>query len=296
MKRSLLPLIMALLVGSPSAHGNLLIHYDAAEMPVGSSRTIHLELVPGVHVAGGGVTFEYDPSDIAVQIVGMDFGSFGGPTQAVHMVRAEPGRIVFGVSRFQGLGYTAPVAERIAYLTITRLNTNPFTIQVSDGFVGEDGGTQFQNVPLSDIAIGSVPEDSDGDGIADAWEYFWFGNLTTAGVGTDFDGDGVSDLNHSLNGTNPRIPYLINDPAIAAASLQPAQGRLALTMPTDANVQYRLQITESLYSPIWPDAFFFLTPALSGSTNILIGTGNPETIYLPLPATEPWFYRIQVRE
>jgi hypothetical protein len=36
--------------------------------------------------------------------------------------------------------------------------------------------------------------DTDGDHIPDAWEYRYFGNLTTAGIGTDFDGDGLTDL------------------------------------------------------------------------------------------------------
>jgi hypothetical protein len=36
--------------------------------------------------------------------------------------------------------------------------------------------------------------DIDNDGLPDAWEYQFMGDLVTAGPGTDFDGDGLSDL------------------------------------------------------------------------------------------------------
>ncbi len=36
--------------------------------------------------------------------------------------------------------------------------------------------------------------DADDDGMPDAWEYQYFGNLATASYGTDFDGDGLTDL------------------------------------------------------------------------------------------------------
>ena len=45
--------------------------------------------------------------------------------------------------------------------------------------------------------------DSDGDGIPDAWELLWFGNLTTANASSDYDGDGSSDRQECLADTNP---------------------------------------------------------------------------------------------
>jgi hypothetical protein len=48
--------------------------------------------------------------------------------------------------------------------------------------------------------------DSDGDGIADAFERFWTGNLTTMNATSDQDHDGSSDLAEYLADTNPLDP------------------------------------------------------------------------------------------
>ena len=50
--------------------------------------------------------------------------------------------------------------------------------------------------------------DSDNDGMADAWELLYFGNLDRDGTG-DYDGDGISDLDEFLNGSNPVEDYRI---------------------------------------------------------------------------------------
>ena len=48
-----------------------------------------------------------------------------------------------------------------------------------------------------------VSPDTDSDGIADAWEFQKFGNLSLAGIGTDTDGDGESDAAEYAADTNP---------------------------------------------------------------------------------------------
>ena len=50
------------------------------------------------------------------------------------------------------------------------------------------------------IAAGA---DTDGDGIADAWERVEFGDLTTANATSDNDHDGMTDLQEYLAGTDP---------------------------------------------------------------------------------------------
>ena len=48
--------------------------------------------------------------------------------------------------------------------------------------------------------------DSDGDGIADAFEYQFAGNLFTMNATSDFDRDGSTDLQEYLAGTDPTNP------------------------------------------------------------------------------------------
>jgi hypothetical protein len=44
--------------------------------------------------------------------------------------------------------------------------------------------------------------DTDQDGIDDAWEQLFFGNLTTANSTSDYDRDGYTDLQEYLNNKN----------------------------------------------------------------------------------------------
>lgn len=51
-----------------------------------------------------------------------------------------------------------------------------------------------------------MSEDSDGDGLLDAWEFENFGNLRDQSHPDDPDGDGVDNLAEMQAGTNPNDP------------------------------------------------------------------------------------------
>src|SRR6185436_9096801 len=72
--------------------------------------------------------------------------------------------------------------------------------------------TQFSPLPTQrgrteriDLRLGSAPTDSDGDGLADAWEQQYFGNLS-ANPADDTDGDGLNNFREFRAGTNPTDP------------------------------------------------------------------------------------------
>ncbi|ADV46073.1 immunoglobulin-like domain-containing protein [Nitratifractor salsuginis] len=68
------------------------------------------------------------------------------------------------------------------------------------------------NVSFPAMSPGTLYADSDGDGMADVWEYMKFGNLSVAQYDdnnkTDYDGDGYYDLDEFLNGSDPLVPYI----------------------------------------------------------------------------------------
>lgn len=89
--------------------------------------------------------------------------------------------------------------------------------------------------------------DADADGIADAWEFQKFGNLSTAGIGTDKDGDGQSDAAEYVADTNPnsagdflRVISQTYNAGMTQVTLQ-----IATTRPSR---QYRIQSSTTLLS------------------------------------------------
>lgn len=87
--------------------------------------------------------------------------------------------------------------------------------------------------------------DTDNDGMADAWEIQKFGNLITAGIGTDKDKDGQSDAAEYAADTNPnaatehlRIISHSYNAGVTQVSLQ-----FATTRPTR---RYQIQTSTTL--------------------------------------------------
>ncbi len=81
-------------------------------------------------------------------------------------------------------------------------NWNPAVGQAGSytiNFVADDG--QLTTTQPATITVNPAG-DTDGDGMADAWELEHFGNLDRDGSG-DFDGDGISDLEEYENNTDP---------------------------------------------------------------------------------------------
>ena len=116
----------------------------------------------------------------------------------------------------------------------------------------------------------SVFEDSDGDGIPDAWETLFFGNLTTVNATSDHDGDGSSDYAEFVAGTNPTNPA-----SCFAVTGMPGSGanEFVLQWGSVSNKSYSISRTpdlqESLFGPIATN--LPATPPLNTYTDRLEG-------------------------
>ena len=128
--------------------------------------------------------------------------------------------------------------------------------------------------------------DTDGDGIDDAWEMQWFGNLTIAGLGTDKDGDGQSDAAEYVADTNPFDAA--DNLKIVSHTYANGQTTVSLTFTSQPSRRYRLQHSADLVN--WPDSGLgeFNPDAGTTTTKSFSYTGTARHFFravavLPLP-------------
>jgi hypothetical protein len=107
----------------------------------------------------------------------------------------EPG----GTNSGTAISLTAPPL-RYRRLTVT-LDGQPLSLITA--------ASEFSPLPIDrgrteriDLRLGPALIDSDGDGLADAWELQYFGSLNANPL-ADPDGDGMNNLREFLAGTNP---------------------------------------------------------------------------------------------
>ncbi|HMP90980.1 MAG TPA: S8 family serine peptidase [Kiritimatiellia bacterium] len=84
-------------------------------------------------------------------------------------------------------------------------------VNISDEFTVTNQWLQYPLNTFSGLGNHSMNceqdnDDTDGDGIPDAWEIFYFGSLTNVNATSDWDGDGFIDLHEYLAGTDPTDP------------------------------------------------------------------------------------------
>ncbi|HEX8077420.1 MAG TPA: thrombospondin type 3 repeat-containing protein, partial [Chthoniobacterales bacterium] len=125
--------------------------------------------------------------------------------------------------------------------------------------------------------------DSDGDGIADAFEYQYFGGLAPTNM-SDSDGDGVSDLNEYLAGTNP---LLANDHLrITAFSTNAGGTSSPITWRSTTARLYTIETSVDLSPLSWVTDTTFSYP-------IAPDAGNSTTRTLIAAAAEKRYYRVR---
>jgi hypothetical protein len=127
-----------------------------------------------------------------------------------------------------------------------------------------DGSRIVFNSAAADLAIGDcngsldvfaigvlpgVPADSDADGLGDAWELVYFGNLSHDGS-ADSDHDGMTDAAEYLAGTDP------TDPASVLKFVETTRdgGVTRLVWIAGAGRWYHIQYQNLLSDPVWSDS------------------------------------------
>jgi hypothetical protein len=131
------------------------------------------------------------------------------------------------------------------------------------------------HVQTDTIAPGA---DTDGDGIADAWELSYTNSLGGFTAVTDSDGDGVPDAQEYLADTNPLDP---NDLLrITHAVFAPGGTNANLTWTSKPTRHYHLQKTPDLTLPAWLDSGLgVITPDGATTTRAFADTHAPLRFY-----------------
>jgi hypothetical protein len=131
-------------------------------------------------------------------------------------------------------------------------------------------------VQTNSVAMGA---DSDSDGIADAFEFQYFGSLSQAATG-DVDGDGISNLEEYQEATNPT---LYNDRLrITAFSTNPGGTYSTITWISNPARLYVIETNPDLLSAWQPEPAFgnpFAPDVGSSTTRILTADSAAKRFY-----------------
>ncbi len=131
--------------------------------------------------------------------------------------------------------------------------------------------------------------DSDNDGMDDAWEIAQFGNLTAAGVGTDFDKDGQTDAAEFTAGTLPKsnTSWL----RITAYSLDSRKTQNTISFPSTNTRLYQIWTSTTLAPGSWA-----IAPTTGSGSAEFPGGGGTSTVTCTQATNTMRFFRVAVRK
>jgi hypothetical protein len=188
-----------------------------------------------------------------------------------------------GVFIVQTIPSTDPTTGGTNHLAVVRVDyyDAPSQTVATAALRGQQAAT-----PLL-VSAATFQGDADCDGMADAWELAYLGNLDSVGA-TDADLDGVSDWAEYIAGTNPTNSASAPELTITLFEGQPAIGFTALAADgagyAGLNRYYSLESSADLASELWT--------GVPGYTNLL---GANQTVIYPAPMdAEARYYRTRI--
>ena len=107
-----------------------------------------------------------------------------------------------------GVEYVADVAPSVSgYIFTEWTSSDPQGFMPRDIFGRAYDAAHYRLYQSIVLTANYLPEieDVDGDGVADGWEIYWYGNLKKDGF-SDTDGDGYSFAEELAAGTDPLMP------------------------------------------------------------------------------------------
>ncbi|HOB33628.1 MAG TPA: hypothetical protein PKH32_12180, partial [Verrucomicrobiota bacterium] len=131
--------------------------------------------------------------------------------------------------------------------------------------------------------------DSDGDGIADAWELSHTNSLAVFTATSDTDGDGATDLNEHGADTNPLDPNDLLRVTEYSVAFGPGEGTDTITWLSKPTRFYVVQSRSNLNAgAAWLDATSLLAPDAGPQTTAVIPFGPASSErYLRVQALKP---------
>jgi len=183
----------------------------------------------------------------------------------------------------QAIPNTDPLRGAANHLTVTRIDYYDAPGQT----VATAALRRQQALMPLQVAATDFSGDADCDGMADAWELAYFGNLNS-GAATDTDGDGVADRAEYVAGTNPTNSASLPDLSIALSDGQPVISFTALRADgpgyAGLNRYYTLEGRAGLASGNWESIPDFIA---------ILGTN--QSVNFPVTASGvAQFYRMRI--
>ncbi len=233
--------------------------------------------------ANGGVIGQYVCSGFiySANIGWINLGS-GVPTNGIYyqnLSASDFGVNQDGLGNLRGYAYGANIGwinfEAIGAAKVD-LKTGRFSgnaYSANCGWISLSNATAFVQTDTIAPAV-----DSDGDGIADAWERIHFGNLTTANATSDFDGDKFSDRSEYVADTDPMnsSSYL----RITAFTFASGGTNVNLTWSSALTRCYFLQKDLDLATGTWHDSGLgMISPDGASTSRGFTDTNAPNRFY-----------------